>query len=351
MLGWSKHDALPPFDRWHYSGECLSHVQPRYVACRANRIARIGLLGENCRGTHTSQTSIFPLPDPSFASRYKAFFAAFQGIPMCPHSNGGSRRALCSAALLATVLAVEPLCAEKIDLNGNGMSDIWELIYGASGLARTATRMGTACPTAWRALRELIPSTRTPSRDLRHNPIGHELYRQHGLRVGQAVSVAERAGSGQQHCRHLDKRNDPGGPDGTVVNLTAPASVAQKFFRISISDVDTDGDGVNDWEKYKLGLDPSKAFSNNQLDANGQPMNDYAYVVSRLASQNVVTITATGPTAYQPDPGQNAVNPGHVHGHAGRLPAKHGNGQSGTGRSGRRVCHRRRGPFRRCRGR
>src|ERR1039457_5832734 len=54
---------------------------------------------------------------------------------MCLHSNGLFRRALCSAALLATVLAVRSLSARTIDLNGNGMSDIWELIYGASGLA------------------------------------------------------------------------------------------------------------------------------------------------------------------------------------------------------------------------
>src|ERR1022692_5014768 len=97
---------------------------------------------------------------------------------------------------------------------------------------------------------------------------------------------------------------------GTVATLTAPPGLAAKFFRISISDVDTDGDGVNDWEEYKLGLDPTKPSSNNQLDANGQPMNDYAYVISRLASQNVVTIAATTPTANQPDPGQRAGNGG-----------------------------------------
>ena len=102
--------------------------------------------------------------------------------------------------------------------------------------------------------------------------------------------------------------------------------------------MDTDGDGVNDWEEYKLGLDPTKAASNNQLDGNGQPMNDYAYVVSRLASQNVVTIAATDPTANQPDPGQNAVEPGRLYCLARRLPAEHDHGQSGPGRAGNRVC-------------
>ena len=68
--------------------------------------------------------------------------------------------------------------------------------------------------------------------------------------------------------------------------------------------MDTDGDGVNDWEEYHLGLDPFNPSSNNQLDANGQPLGDYAYVVGRLASQNVVTIAATTPTASQPNRGK-----------------------------------------------
>ena len=39
------------------------------------------------------------------------------------------------AALLCVGLA-QPVLGQMVDLNGNGMSDIWELIYGASGLDR-----------------------------------------------------------------------------------------------------------------------------------------------------------------------------------------------------------------------
>ena len=94
---------------------------------------------------------------------------------------------------------------------------------------------------------------------------------------------------------------------GAVVSLSAPAGLAPKFFRIAIADVDTDGDGVNDWEEYKLGLDPTQASSNNQLDGVGQPLGDYAYAAGKLASQNVITITATDPAAIQPDQGQSAI--------------------------------------------
>src|SRR5262249_41985009 len=85
---------------------------------------------------------------------------------------------------------------------------------------------------------------------------------------------------------------------------------AAKFFRVAISDVDSDGDGVNDWEEYQVGLDPLNAFSNGQLDNNGQPMNDYAYVTGQLSSQNLVSITAPDPVATQPDPGQGPVATG-----------------------------------------
>ena len=80
-----------------------------------------------------------------------------------------------------------------------------------------------------------------------------------------------------------------------------------RFYRVSISDVDTDGDGLNDWEEYQLGLDPTTPFSNGQQDANGNAIGDYAYVTNMLAFQNVITIAATVVTATQPDPGQNAL--------------------------------------------
>jgi hypothetical protein len=57
---------------------------------------------------------------------------------------------------------------------------------------------------------------------------------------------------------------------GTVVTLTAPANARPAFLTIAVSDVNTDG------ETYKLGPDRSNLKSNNQLDATGEPMSDYA---------------------------------------------------------------------------
>lgn len=215
------------------------------------------------------------------------------------------------AVLLALLIAPGRVLARTIDLNGNGMSDIWELIYGAGGLAPNGDADGDGMSNAAESIAGTNPfdSNSVPKISF----IGYSgtnftvnmpcaLGKQYQLQ--SVLGLSNGLGTNWTTEMTLVART------GTVVTLTAPARVARKFFRVSVSDVDSDGDGVNDWEEYKLGLDPLNPSSNNQLDGNGQPMNDYAYAVNRLASQNVVTITATTPTASQPDPGQNAPNTG-----------------------------------------
>ncbi len=110
---------------------------------------------------------------------------------------------------------------------------------------------------------------------------------------------------------------------GTSVTLTVPPGPAMKFYRVGVSDVDSDGSGLmNDWEKYQLGLDPSNAWSNAQQDMNGNAMSDYTYATNLLASQNVITITATDPTATtEPDPGASPTDLVNVDHHARRFSA------------------------------
>src|ERR1017187_3253724 len=215
------------------------------------------------------------------------------------------------AVLVAVVIVPGRVHARTIDLNSNGMSDIWELIYGAASLDPNGDVDGDGVSNGGESIAGTNPFD--PNSVPRIALIGYS---------GTNLTVSMACALGKQY----QLQSVPGisniigtnwttemtlvARTGTVATLTAPPGLTSKFFRISISDVDTDGDGVNDWEEYKLGLDPFNAFSNNQLDGNGQLMGDYAYVVGKLASQNVVTIAATTPTANQPDPGQNAVNPG-----------------------------------------
>jgi hypothetical protein len=201
--------------------------------------------------------------------------------------------------------------AQMIDLNSNGMSDVWEILYGATGLDPNGDADGDGVPNRLEALAGTNPfdANSVPRISL-------------GAISGTNFSVSLPCALGKQYVLQ-SVQPLASGPlsnwvteasvvvrSGTTVTLTAPASGSAKFFRVAISDVDTDGDGVNDWEEYQLGLDPLNPTSNGQLDGNGQLLGDYAYAIGRLASQNVITISATDPTANQPDPGQQAVNTG-----------------------------------------
>jgi hypothetical protein len=116
--------------------------------------------------------------------------------------------------------------------------------------------------------------------------------------------------------------------------LTAPTASAAKFYRVAISDVDSDGVGLNDWEKYQLGLDPTQPWSNGQQDANGNALSDYAYVTNLLASQNVITIAATDPTAHAARSRAKSTADRTVHRHARRLSAGLHHGESRLGGPG-----------------
>ncbi len=215
------------------------------------------------------------------------------------------------AALLAALFAAELSHAQKIDQNANGMSDIWELIYSAGSLAPNGDADGDGVSN----VRESIAGT-NPF-DANSAPrIAAVANTTTNFSVslpcvlGKQYVLQSVAGLSPTSLSNWVTEASVVARTGTVVTVTAPADTAAKFFRIAISDVDTDSDGVNDAEEYKLGLDPTKAASNNQLDGNGQPMNDYAYAIGQLASQNVVTIAATDPVAFEPDPGQSAANMG-----------------------------------------
>ncbi len=189
-----------------------------------------------------------------------------------------------------------------IDLNANGMSDVWEQIYSDSALDPNADTDGDGVINRLEAIAASNPFDSNSVPKITATAF-----------AGTNFSVTMPSALGKQYQLQSSQIAVAGGwsnwvteaiwvaRTGSVITLTAPAGVSAKFFRISISDVDTDGDGVNDWEEYQFGLDPMNQFSNGQLDSSGHPMNDYAYATGRLQIQNVITITATDPVTTQPD--------------------------------------------------
>ena len=198
--------------------------------------------------------------------------------------------------------------AQRVDLNGNGMSDVWEWVYSATNLNPNADSDGDG----FSNLQEAVAGT---------NPFDSNsvpkisLLSLSGTNRGITIPVQLGKLYQLQSLTNLSSTNWLTETSlvvraGTSFTFPSPAGSHMKFYRTTVSDVGSDGTGLNDWEKYKLGLDPFNPFSNGTLDGNGRQMNDYQYVTGRFNSQNVITISATDPVTTQPDAGALATDYG-----------------------------------------
>ncbi|MGP8239662.1 MAG: DUF1800 family protein [Limisphaerales bacterium] len=195
-----------------------------------------------------------------------------------------------------------------VDLNGNGISDVWEWTHNAVGISPADDPDGDG----FSNLLEAIAAT---------NPFDSNSYPRIALASYSAtnLSVNLACALGKQY-QLLSAANIPStnwivetnvvARSGTNVTLSIPLPGTVMFYRVSISDIDSDGDGLNDWEEYQLGLDPFNPFSNGHQDTNGNPIGDYAYATGMLSRQNVITMTATVPAATEPDPGAESTSLG-----------------------------------------
>jgi uncharacterized protein (DUF1800 family) len=198
--------------------------------------------------------------------------------------------------------------AQKIDLNGNGISDVWEWVYNVPNANPTADPDGDGFNNLQESIAGTDPNNATS--------FPHIAF---GASAATNFSVTLPCALGKQYTLQsitvFSRSNwfvetNIVARSGTNVTLSAPMTAVQKFYRVAISDVDTAGSGMNDWEKYELGLDPSNAWSNGQQDMNGNAMSDLEYTTNMLAQQNVISVVASDATASQPDPGQNSTATG-----------------------------------------
>lgn len=213
---------------------------------------------------------------------------------------------LCS--LIAYLLLIASNAnAQKLDLNANGLSDVWENYYNFGALDPNADSDGDGVPNRLENLAGTDPLDPNSLPRLSFSSISNSQFTlSMPCELGKRYEWQSVTGFGSNWV----VESSTIARAGTVVSLTLPTGANPKFFRIAVSDVDSDGDGLNDWEEYKLGLDPLNPNSNGELDQLGQPIGDFAFASARIGSQNLVSISATDPTANQPDPGQNPINSG-----------------------------------------
>jgi uncharacterized protein (DUF1800 family) len=209
-------------------------------------------------------------------------------------------------ALVVAVLVAAPGLAGRLegaglDRNGNGLNDVWELIFPGSALPADGDTDGDGFTNAEESAAGTDP----------RNAASHPRIR---FIAGGTNSVAFNwdAVAGKRY-RMLSRANVASGAWETNAVLIgydvngaaqfAPTGSLARFFRLAVDDVDSDGDGMTDFEERSLGFDPASLHSDRQDTA------DYQRFTNALSASSVVTVSAIDPLMFErwADPGLVAV--------------------------------------------
>ena len=213
--------------------------------------------------------------------------------------------------ILVILLTAATRVSAIIDANTNGMSDVWEQLRNAVGVDPNLDSDGDGFPNIMESLAGTDPFNSNSYPRISGVALSGTNFVMNLASVpGKLYQLQSCSSLNSIPLAWTNETSVIGQPGTTNVIFPVPAILSGKFFRVVISDVDSDGDGLTDWEEYQLGLDPFNPNSNGHLDNNGQPIGDYQYALSGMATQNVVSIVANDPTTVQPDPGQIATDLG-----------------------------------------
>ena len=212
------------------------------------------------------------------------------------HSGTGLRTAWCLLTL-SIVSATPGARAAGLDQNNNRQSDVWESVFNVSGLGAAADPDGdgasnqaeSVAGTDPRASESVLALTVLRSGD---GPVRIAWLGVAGKRYHLLSSPTLASGQWQTNVTVL-------GSGERVVHALAPDLADAQFLRLIVSDLDSDGDQLTDWEELQLGFDPDSPHTGRFQQT------DFARVSAAWNETNVISVSAMDPDMSErwPDPG------------------------------------------------
>jgi uncharacterized protein (DUF1800 family) len=197
----------------------------------------------------------------------------------------------CWPGILAAVSLAS--VARGLDGDGNSQSDVWEMVFGASGLSAAGDADGDGWTNALESTAGTHPFDGTSFPNL-------EMATPGGLPVLRWESIA-----GKRYTIHTATdlvswaplETDIAGTGGALEWPLAPTG-GREFFKVQASDADADGDGVSDWEELTVGFNPNS-------DRTGRySQTDVQRIAAGLTAENIITVSVYDDTSSEgwPDP-------------------------------------------------
>lgn len=188
------------------------------------------------------------------------------------------------------------------DWNNDGLGDIWALVFNATNLTSSVDTDGDGVPNWAESIAGSNPFDPTDYHAILEaralsNRTSLVWYGLRGKRydVLTRTSLLDHVWTPQANLMGSNRMHQ-------VLLPENPAS-GPFFWSVQVADVDSDGDGLSDYEEFQIGLNPYTNRSDRTV------LNDSNKVRNAFRSTNWVTVSAIDSIAYEswPDPGVFAI--------------------------------------------
>ncbi|MEO5714697.1 MAG: DUF1800 family protein [Luteolibacter sp.] len=166
-----------------------------------------------------------------------------------------------------------------LDQNANQQSDVWEMLFNAAGLPPS----GDYDADGWTNSAESSAGT-NPKDASSHPQAEMEMTAGQGHLVSPGLPGKRYLLMASDDLTSFAPMGDVVAGTGGDIDWAVGQPDGREFFKVQISDVDTDGDGVNDWEELSLGFDPNTARTDRYAQTDSQRVSAMLNAVSTITA-------------------------------------------------------------------